>query len=236
MGVSAPNQTGSQRIQYAIWFQPWESNSINWCLKDIAVAQNVEIYKSNPPKPQDLRLLCACLKDPALNDYILGEDHEIWHNEEYKADLSVLYTAPEEDILLKGLSTILLDIYHGIYGHRFKKPVDEEACLYEYSKSRLFKISSILTTAISSLLPILAVVVLWVITNMAARLGIVASFTVAFSITLRLVTEAKKTEIFMATSTWVLLYVNVVFGWYLDRFAAVLVVFIGSVGPTAPSA
>jgi hypothetical protein len=167
---------------------------------DAAVEQNTAILKANPPKPQDLRLLSACLQDPSLNDYLLGEDNEIWHNEKYGKDLSVLYAAPEEDVLLKGLSTTLLSLYHRVCGHRFKKPVDEEAGLYEYSNSRIFRISSILATAISPLLLVLAIVVLWVVTNMAARLGIVAGFTAAFAIILRLVTEAKKTEIFMATS------------------------------------
>jgi hypothetical protein len=59
---------------------------------------------------------------------------------------------------------------------------------------------NILVTLIASLLPITAIVILYFITNAIVRLGIVVAFTATFSICLILLTNAKRIEIFAATS------------------------------------
>jgi len=62
---------------------------------------------------------------------------------------------------------------------------------------------NIITTLISSMLPITSVIILYFVDNIRARLGIVAAFLAVFSLTLALVTEAKRVEIFAATAGYV---------------------------------
>jgi hypothetical protein len=61
-------------------------------------------------------------------------------------------------------------------------------------------------TIISALLPILSVVVLYCVKNMWVRLGLVAMFTVLFSLVLSLIAPAKRIEVFAATAAFVLFY------------------------------
>lgn len=89
---------------------------------------------------------------------------------------------------------------------------DLESNMFLYRDSHTYRIATILGTLLSSLIPIAAIVVLSVVKNMTARLGIVSVFTAVFSVALSLVTEGKRVEIFGATAA----------------FASVQVVFIGS--------
>ncbi|KAG4435317.1 hypothetical protein IFR05_009206 [Cadophora sp. M221] len=89
---------------------------------------------------------------------------------------------------------------------------DIESDIFLYRDSHIYRIATILGTLLSSLIPIAAIIVLSFVKNMTARLGIVSAFTAVFSVSLSLVTEGKRVEIFAATAA----------------FASVQVVFIGS--------
>ncbi|OMP82809.1 hypothetical protein BK809_0000999 [Diplodia seriata] len=85
-------------------------------------------------------------------------------------------------------------------------------------------------TVVASLLPVLAIVVLYSVHGMSARLGLVAAFTAAFSTSLWFMTDGKIIEVFAATSTWVALVKGLrSCNWLTaSRFSAVCVVFIGT--------
>ena len=53
---------------------------------------------------------------------------------------------------------------------------------------------------LSSLLPIVSIIVLYIVESVPKRLGIVAIFTAAFSLTLTIITMAKRPEISAATA------------------------------------
>lgn len=72
--------------------------------------------------------------------------------------------------------------------------------------------------AMSSLLPVLAITILYCIHSMGARLGGVAAFTFAFSIVLGFFTNGELIDVFAASAA----------------FAAVQAVFVGSVYSSSP--
>jgi hypothetical protein len=72
--------------------------------------------------------------------------------------------------------------------------------LFNYDEKHLELPAEILSTALSSLLPVAAIIVLYLVQNMAKRLAIIALFTVAFSVGLVLMAAAKRSENFAATA------------------------------------
>jgi len=99
--------------------------------------------------------------------------------------------------------------------------LDLESNVFFYRDTHIYRVATILGTLLSSLIPIAAIIVLSLVENMRARLGIVSVFTAVFSVSLSLVTEGKRVEIFAATAA----------------FASVQVVFVGSTnwGKVIPS-
>ena len=74
------------------------------------------------------------------------------------------------------------------------------------------KISKVIVGTWSSLLPTLAILVLYFVKSMLVRIGLVIVFTFMFSFVLSIFTGARNVEVFSATAA----------------FAAVEVVFVGS--------
>jgi hypothetical protein len=82
-----------------------------------------------------------------------------------------------------------------------------------YSQTTLLRIVRVIAMAMSSLLPILAITVLYFIRSMKLRLAVVAAFTFGFSIVVGVLTHGDLINVFVASAA----------------FAAVEVVFVGSV-------
>ncbi|CZR67327.1 uncharacterized protein PAC_17226 [Phialocephala subalpina] len=129
----------------------------------------------------------------------------------------------EDDFLTRFLSGPMLRLFHKIWYLR-KSPVpidpdrpsgpDNRSSLYHYSDQHVQAGINIIGTAVSSLTPMISVVALYFMNSMKTRLGFVCLFTLIFSFTLALATQARRIEIFAATAA----------------FASVQVVFVGSVG------
>lgn len=83
---------------------------------------------------------------------------------------------------------------------------DLESNVFLYRDTYFRRLATIFSTLISSLIPIVAIIVLSFVKNMTARLGIVCAFTAVFSVCLSLMTEAKRVENFAATAAWVILF------------------------------
>ncbi|KAH6668189.1 hypothetical protein B0J14DRAFT_156745 [Halenospora varia] len=93
--------------------------------------------------------------------------------------------------------------------------IAESTGMTYHSQTSLLRIGRILAMTLSSMLPIGAIVVLYVVKDMSKRLGIVAGFTAGFSLVLGLVTNGELIDVFAASAA----------------FAAVQVVFVGSTNP-----
>ena len=76
--------------------------------------------------------------------------------------------------------------------------------IYVYEEKAVIRVADMIGTAISSLLPVLAVIALYSVSEMLTRLGIIALFTVVFALALMVITKAKRVEIFAATAALVI--------------------------------
>ena len=71
----------------------------------------------------------------------------------------------------------------------------------KYDDARLIAIIEVISTVISSMLPISSIIILYFVTSLPARLGILLGYTALFPIALAIFTKARRVEIFAATST-----------------------------------
>jgi hypothetical protein len=112
--------------------------------------------------------------------------------------------------------------------------------LYCYSDSKGHAAIEMLSTTLASLLPTMSAFVLYFVRSPIARLGGVVAFTILFSVVFAVIARARRAECFAATTALVLSNLPTLQGHPLgllkapaNRFAAVLVVFVGNVGPPA---
>lgn len=78
--------------------------------------------------------------------------------------------------------------------------LDQESNLFHYSDSHVLGAIDMLGTAIASMAPLISIVVLYFIKDLGVRLGVLCAFTLAFSVSLSVVTKARRIEIFAATA------------------------------------
>jgi hypothetical protein len=69
-----------------------------------------------------------------------------------------------------------------------------------YDDARLVAVIEVISTVVASLLPISSTLILYFVTSLPARLGIILGYTALFSLALAIFTKARKVEIFAATS------------------------------------
>jgi hypothetical protein len=153
------------------------------------------------PNTSDLAFLTHWLENPKTGNFPLtGQDSEVWNT---SPKHTLVATSPRRG--RDPLSTFILKKafvwWHTCIGHRLKKPVDEEAANYfAYNDKHLLRVADGIGSIISSLFLVVSILVLYLVRNMLARLGIVAAFTVTFSFALVLVTNASKAEVFAGTA------------------------------------
>ena len=69
-----------------------------------------------------------------------------------------------------------------------------------YSDGSIIRVTKLLTTVLTCLLPIISIVILYAETSMQRRLGIIGGLTALFSLSMGLVTPASMADIFAATA------------------------------------
>lgn len=152
----------------------------------------------NLPQPgaQDLRHLKQWLADPKGGDYSLdGIDSDVW---ESSHDLFALRERPDADKLSEWVIQDLLPYYHRHVGQIFKKPELDGDSSVTYTENYFL---SACVTILSSALIVVPVVVLHAVKPINIRLGLLALFTVIFSLCVSGLTSAKRGEVFAATAT-----------------------------------
>ncbi|TVY73339.1 hypothetical protein LSUE1_G007480 [Lachnellula suecica] len=172
--------------------------------------QQRQLSTFDQPEPGNLDFMNAWLTDPRHGNCALeGVDRNVW-----EAGKDLLVVKPDTlvaDSFTRVLRRPLTALYHKLRVSRHRA-ADEESNIYVYDEKSVVRAADMIGTAISSLMPILSVVVLYCIRDMLTRLGMIAVFTVLFSVALMATTKAKRIEIFAATAA----------------FASVQVVFVGS--------
>ncbi|OTA98216.1 hypothetical protein M426DRAFT_259609 [Hypoxylon sp. CI-4A] len=114
-------------------------------------------------------------------------------------------------------------------GRDLKSQVPEnETALYQYSDSGFRLAAHTIGSVLSTIVPILSVVVLYYTESMPLRLALVCIFSVIFSMAMSLITNARRVEIFAgaAASVYFSLFTLTFRANDLISFASVQVVFI----------
>jgi hypothetical protein len=166
---------------------------------------------------------------------LIGKDRSTWGSSSepltHNMDLLAIKSEGKHDAFSTWFSQKFIYWFHHLLWHRVKKSNDVESGIVLYNDRTLQKYSAHMATVVASLLPILAIVVLYCVDAMNARLGLVAVFTVVSAACLSFFTNATRGEVFIATSTLVLPFT----GYSLSasnivnsRLAAVQVVFIST--------
>lgn len=129
------------------------------------------------PRPYNLETLRSWQRDPKLPDFLLGRDSDIWEDPVLQADLAAADPSRDQDILTVWIAANFVAPFHQLIGRHFVHPTDDSAGLYNYWDCGITKISSLIATAMSSVLPVAGVIVLYLVENTLARIGIIAGMT-----------------------------------------------------------
>lgn len=169
-------------------------------LTDEALASHATLMQMHKPRPQAIDVLSRCLQDLQSKDYLLGIDRTIWDDPATRSDLITTEDSPDRDHLTQYFMAKMLGGYHSLIGRHYKEPKGGAGDVFKYHDSHIEVIMNILSTVLSSLLPVVAIVVLYLVQSTARRLAIIAGFTAAFSFLLTIITTAKRSENFAATA------------------------------------
>ncbi|KAH8685800.1 hypothetical protein BGZ60DRAFT_523079 [Tricladium varicosporioides] len=89
----------------------------------------------------------------------------------------------------------------------FRKPKQsdpEDQCsesnLFQYSDSHMITVVDMLGTVLASATPLISIIILYFVRNLGLRLIILCAFTLLFSLSLAVVTKARRVEIFACTA------------------------------------
>ena len=77
---------------------------------------------------------------------------------------------------------------------------DNKSILHHYDSDKVNTVTNILGTVLSSVAPLVSIVVLSFVTEPRARLGLICAFTLLFCLCLAVATKARRVEIFAATA------------------------------------
>ncbi|KAM0803918.1 hypothetical protein BDR22DRAFT_886215 [Usnea florida] len=187
--------------------------------KNNALLQHIEISKLDGPSKHDLSLLRNWLGRATGNDCSLrGPGSDVWKVGEGRFrntenDFLVLSSKHcNRDLFERWIGDTLLRVYHRFVGERLKKNhiKDEELGLTEYDDLKISVAASILCTLFAPLLTTIPMFVLYFVSDIRTRLGIIMGFTTLFSISLALFSSARRIEVFAATCAFAA--VQVVYG------------------------
>ncbi|KAF2195047.1 hypothetical protein K469DRAFT_543962 [Zopfia rhizophila CBS 207.26] len=161
------------------------------------------IAKCDAPNPQDLKFLRLWMKTPRMgNVYLLGPDSDVYEKPQLATDLIALKCRENQSLASRVLGDFAVHWWHRAFGWRFRKPdsSSSHANTVYYSQETILRLSTLVGTVFASVLPVVAIVVLYYVTSMIHRLAIIGVFTGLFSAALGILTTGRVVEIFSATA------------------------------------
>lgn len=137
-----------------------------------------------------------------------GAEVRIWQDEDDPtfSKSSFVTLAPESgesDIFTNFLARFLAGTFHRFLGNKIHigKIIDEESGLTSYNDSKINLASTVFTTIVSSILPVITILILYEIHSPYGRIGAAIGFTGIFATLLAFFSSARRVEIFVATAT-----------------------------------
>lgn len=168
---------------------------------DEAVALQATMASFSDPDSYDLADTRSWLVRPTMgNRVLIGADSDVW---EHGTDLFALRKRHTEDPFSRWvIDKLLIWLHHHVLS-RFKgssRRTDPETGVAMYNDETLLAYTSLVSSVLAAILPVAAITVLFCVSNMAIRLGLIALFSLIFSLCLTRFTTAKKSEMFGATA------------------------------------
>jgi hypothetical protein len=118
-----------------------------------------------------------------------------WHLLDDEEDMISLHTEKEPDRL-----TSLIKHHFGWHLRKARDTPRSWGPIYYYPVERIAWIVALLSVFISATLLICAIVILYLVKPTPQRLGITGAYTLAFTATIGLLTNARRAEVFAATA------------------------------------
>lgn len=144
-----------------------------------------------------MKLLQDWLEDPDGGNFpLIGPDRD-WTS---ASDLLSLRRRAESDTFSKWVAEKFLPLYHRYLGRYVHTKTPDEHNEVNYKDSAVLKMVSMLAATLAALLIIAPVLILYTISSMGARLGVIAVFTIVFSLCITKLGNAKRGEVFAATA------------------------------------
>ncbi|CAK1363880.1 unnamed protein product [Cercospora beticola] len=182
-----------------------------------ALLKHSQICKLPKPNRYDLNLLQDWLaRADGGNNFLTGIEDLPWLESE-SSDLVALDSRDFDSATRWFAERVLPWLYRNKVQSRSPLPGQEELGLVEWSDETYRRAARWLSVIASTCIPTLAIVVLYFIRNLIARILTAMGLSFVFSVSLALLTAARPAEIFAASAA----------------FAAVQVVFIGSTSLSA---
>ncbi|KAI3319794.1 hypothetical protein HD806DRAFT_525117 [Xylariaceae sp. AK1471] len=160
------------------------------------------VYQMGPPSRQDLKFLQSWMQTPRMgNVFLLGLDRNIWEETDL-SELLCLRPRASDSWFTKFVMDRLIQLYHYSIGKFFKKPDDADyhGNTVHYSEKRLSHLVTVFVIALASVLPVLAILALYLVSSMIKRLVLIGVFEIIFAIGLGFFTNGRMIEIFAATT------------------------------------
>lgn len=132
---------------------------------------------------------------------LVGPDRDIWTNSN-RNDLFALRARPESDAVSVFITDYFMPLFHTLFGWCLKpRAKGQTTTSVHYNDRHILRFASAVATLLSAVAMVTPIAVLYKITSMPVRIGVMAAFTAAFSVALSVLTNTKRGEIFAATAT-----------------------------------
>jgi hypothetical protein len=157
------------------------------------------------PSPADLKDLQRYLEAREMGPLgLIGSDSETWGSEDTPhqraPDLITLISHKKQDSFSKWFIEEAMRLFFACGGHRTRAP-DKVTGLVWYKEAKVLRFTRYFTSALASIIPIVAITVLWFVQSTPARLAIIAGFNVLLTVCLMAFTTANRTEVFTVIAT-----------------------------------
>lgn len=163
----------------------------------------------SPPREHDLDSLRDWLQRPKMGNYsLVGADRNVWGDLDDPisptTDLISLAASSNNDLFTHWFLEKILPVVHRfrVWGER-KSEGDLESGTVSYKEESIQRYTSFVSTVVASLLPTVAIIVLFCVESMRVRVGLITVFTTIFTSCLAIFTPGRRGEIFAATSAYV---------------------------------
>ncbi|KAK8167590.1 hypothetical protein BC567DRAFT_164935 [Phyllosticta citribraziliensis] len=169
-----------------------------------AVVQQSRMLAMDPPKKNDLDYIQRFIGDESQMGFphpFSGADSEIWGSIEspkgHANDIITPYPYRQKDMFSKLVKKKFFDFgFDRVW--RSCKIGDLEF----WDEKVIDRMTSMVSTALASILPIISIIILYYVESMEAKFGIMAVFNILISVCLGLLTHAKRSEIFAVTAAF----------------------------------